>query len=74
MVVVVAPVGDEDPGFGEAGELLDVEEFVADAAVEGWPDPKRSAARAGGKLGCVLQKEKDPPRPKSRKASQPQDC
>ena len=34
-VVVLAPVVDDDAGFGEAAELLDVEQLVADAAVEG---------------------------------------
>ena len=34
-VVVLAPVFDDDDGFGEAAELLDVEQFVAGAAVEG---------------------------------------
>jgi hypothetical protein len=35
-VVVLAPVFDDDDGFGEAAELLEVEEFVAGAAVEGF--------------------------------------
>jgi len=34
VVVVLAPVGDEDLGLGEAAELLDREQFVADAGVE----------------------------------------
>ena len=34
-VVVLAPALDEDAGFGQARELLDVEEFVADAGLEG---------------------------------------
>src|SRR3954463_11087360 len=35
-VVVLAPVLDDDLGFGEAAELLDVEQLVAGAAVEGF--------------------------------------
>ena len=35
LVVVLAPVADQDPGFGEARELLAVEQFVSDAGVEG---------------------------------------
>jgi hypothetical protein len=34
VVVVVAPFADDYSGFGQAGELLDVEQLVADAAVE----------------------------------------
>src|SRR3954470_24362691 len=34
-VVVLAPVLDDDDGFGEAAELLDVEQLVAHAGVEG---------------------------------------
>ena len=45
MVVIVAPVGDEDAGFGEAGELLDVEQLVADAAVEGLKRTGSATAR-----------------------------
>src|SRR3954471_4605185 len=35
LVVVLTPVDDEDLGFGQAGEPLDVEQLVADPAVEG---------------------------------------
>jgi hypothetical protein len=31
LIVVTAPVLDEDPSFGEAGEQLDREQLVADA-------------------------------------------
>src|SRR3954447_10177051 len=44
-VVVLAPVFDDDGGFGEAAELFDVEQFVAQAAVEGlheWVLPGRA--------------------------------
>lgn len=34
VVVVLAPVLDDYARFGQAGELLDVEQLVADAAVE----------------------------------------
>lgn len=34
LVVVVAPVGDHHAGFGEAGELLDGQELVADPGAE----------------------------------------
>src|SRR4051812_42017572 len=34
-VVVLAPVVDDDGGFGEAADLLDVEQLVAQAGVEG---------------------------------------
>ena len=35
LVVVLAPVFDDDGGFGETAELLDVEQLIAQAAVEG---------------------------------------
>src|SRR3954447_1269123 len=35
-VVGLTPVVDDDDSFGEAAELLDVEQLVADAAVEGF--------------------------------------
>src|SRR3954453_11974073 len=34
-VVILAPVLDHHDGFGQAAELLDVEQLVTDAAVEG---------------------------------------
>ena len=34
VVVVVAPVFEDDSGFEEVGEVLDVEAFVAQASVE----------------------------------------
>ena len=34
LVVVLAPVADHDARLGQAGELLDVEQLVADAGVE----------------------------------------
>lgn len=34
-VVLVSPVLDDDSGLGEAGELLDVQQLVAEATVEG---------------------------------------
>lgn len=36
VVGVVFPVGDHDPCLGECPEYVDVEAFVADAAVEGF--------------------------------------
>ena len=35
LVVVLAPIVDEHPGFGDARELLAVEQLVSDAGVEG---------------------------------------
>jgi hypothetical protein len=35
VVAVLAPVLDDDDGFGEAAELFEVEQLVAGAGVEG---------------------------------------
>ena len=51
VVVVVAPVLEDDAGFGEVGEVLDVEAFVSEAAVERLGPavlPGRSGLDVGG--------------------------
>jgi len=44
-VVFVPPVFDEYAGFGEGSELGDVQQFVADSAVERSEEPRRSTVK-----------------------------
>src|SRR3954452_4168904 len=53
-VVVVAPVGDHDPSFGQTRELLDVQQLVADTAVERLDE--RVLPRCAGLNECRLDR------------------
>jgi hypothetical protein len=66
-VVVLAPVADDHDGSGEAGELFDVEQFVADAGVERRVLPRRAGVderrRGGGQAAPVRDPEAFSPPP-----------
>jgi hypothetical protein len=54
-IVLSAPVADEDLGFGEAGELLDVEQLLAHPAavrVDSGVLPGRARLDVAGTLAC----------------------